>query len=125
MPEAFDKLDEVNPDISGSHNDLFPTLFELSLSNASYYNFGQPLMEKTTQTAYGWADQGAYVFSDGVADNHNNSFYYWSDEDAMLLDAEPSDTKDNRSNTLRQESFRRLLNQYLLVQDYRQQTKKQ
>ena len=123
VPAALDKLAEVAPDISGSHNDLFPTLFELSLSNSSYYNFGQPLMNKKEATAYGWAEHGEFIFSDGVADSHSNKFYSWQDENKQRLSVESSAILPDKLEVIKQETYRRILKKYLIVKDYQKQKK--
>jgi phosphoglycerol transferase MdoB-like AlkP superfamily enzyme len=76
VPKAYDRLKQVSKDVVGSHNDLFPTLYELALSSQKYYNFGTPIMSKTTQNAFGWNEQNRFIFSDGVVDD-STDFYPW------------------------------------------------
>jgi phosphoglycerol transferase MdoB-like AlkP superfamily enzyme len=131
VPEAFDQLTKTTEDIPGSHNDLFPTLYELALSNATYYNFGQPIMEKNKADAYGWAGQGEFIFSDGVADSANKLFYPWAAGrngsglngagSSGLLSSDATEMPADRSEIIRREYYRKILKQYLLVQDYKRQ----
>ena len=121
VPESLDQLKNLSGSMPGSYNDLFPTVFELSLSGAAYYAFGQPLMEKQLDTAYGWAERGAYLFDEGVADRVNGTFYHWQDQQKWLLDAKPAALSAKHQRSLRQEEYRRLLKQYLIVREYQQQ----
>ncbi|RUM66100.1 MAG: hypothetical protein DSZ03_01655, partial [Sulfurimonas sp.] len=66
VPQAYDRLRHVSKDIVGSHDDLFPTLYELALSQAHYYNFGTPVMYKEPESSFGWNEQKRYLFSNGV-----------------------------------------------------------
>jgi len=121
IPESFDRLKTVSRQIPGSHNDLFPTLFELSLSNASYYNFGQPLMKKDPEKAYGWASSGEFIFSDGVASSLNKKIYTWNDEHKTLLISDSQSISDHQSAMIEQEFYRTILKKYLIVKDYKNQ----
>ncbi len=66
VPEAYDRLRHVSKEIVGSHEDLFPTLYELALSETRYYNFGTPVMYKEPLKSFGWNEQHRYLFNNGV-----------------------------------------------------------
>ncbi len=123
VPEALDKIKDSPNSLPGSHNDLFPTLFELSLSEISYYNFGQPIMEKSTDFAYGWASAGAYLFSNGVVDSRNEHLYNWADNSKFALNPEPGTPGSNQSRAIKREKYRDILKKHLLVHDYQKQKK--
>ncbi len=123
VPESLDLLKDVAPDMPGSHNDLFPTLFELSLSQADYVNFGQPFNFKNIDTAYGRSSDGQFLFPEGVVDSQNHSFYRWLDDEKYLLNAQALTVPQSRLSDLSEEQYRRLLKQYLIVRDYQQQHK--
>ncbi len=119
VPESLDKLKHVSKDVPASHNDLFPTIFELSLSNASYYNFGQPLTEKKLNKAYGFTFSGNYIFQKGMLDSSNNKFYSWADEHKLVVNSDPQSVADEQMSVLNKEFYRKLLKEYLLVDDYK------
>ena len=119
VPTEFDRLTNTAADLPGSHGDLFPTLFELSLSQAQYYNFGQPFTEKRSGEAYGWSSSGEYIFAEGVVDSRNEKFYAWADENKLMLDAQPRIIPEAMLATIKRETYRRVLKQYFIVQDYR------
>ena len=125
VPESLDKLKNVPVDLPGSHNDLFPTLFELSLSQADYFNFGQVYSEKNRDQAYGRSTDGQFLFEQGVVDSRNDSFYRWLDNEKYLLNAEPLAVPYSYLPAIANEESRRILKQYLIVRDYQQQTIKQ
>ena len=66
LPKKYDKLTKIPKNIVGSHNDIFPTLYELSLSDTNYYNFGQAIMNKNDDNAFGWQESETFLFSKGV-----------------------------------------------------------
>ena len=109
--------------MAGSHTDLFPTLYELSLSQTNYYNFGLPYQEKKLENAYGLTASGEFLFADGIADSRNNRFYPWLDQQQLTLSSETSEIPANKKSLIKQEYYRDLLKKYLLVEDYRQQRK--
>lgn len=119
VPESLDKLVGTPDNLVGSHYDLFPTLFELSLSNASYYSFGQSLMEKSTESEYGWSTGGKFIFSDGVADTQTQQFYRWENAEKSLLNPRPLPLDAAKKQSVEKEKYRTILKKYLLVEDYK------
>ena len=121
VPESMDKLKAVSRNIPGSHNDLFPTIFELSLSNASYYNFGQPFMDKKDGEAYGWATSGEFILQEGMLDSKNKTFYAWADAEKLLTNPVSEPVSDKQMSVINLEFYRKLLKEYLIVADYKNQ----
>lgn len=120
VPESIDRLKGIPNDIAGSHNDLFPTLFELSLPNAAYYNFGEPIMEKQYQRSYGWSARGKFIFEKGVADVDTGHFYHWRDDEKIQLNEQAEPLLAWQLDDIKKEKYRNLLKRYLLVKDYQQ-----
>ena len=118
LPPALDRLRGVDERLPGSHNDLFPTLFELVLPGAEYFAFGTPLMEKRPQAAYGRGPQQNYLFSDGMADAGLQQFYPWADDDQWLLRGQARPLSETQRRLLEQARYRRILREYLLVRDF-------
>jgi len=64
----------------GSHEDIFPTLFHLTLSEAEYVGLGENLFQ----------DDGVAINSSGLVANklgayHHNTFWKWKDDSFNLL----------------------------------------
>jgi len=53
VPEKYKPKNEVETKAFGSHKDIFPTIFNLSLSNASYLNTGNNLLSTDTKNGFG------------------------------------------------------------------------
>ena len=119
VPESFDLIKEVPENVSGSHYDIFPTLIELSLSNAEYYNFGQPFMDKSVENSYGWATSGEFLFSEGIVDSRNNKLFRWLDDQQLLLNSTSELATEEQLSVINEERYRRILKKYLIVKDYK------
>ena len=63
IPKALDTLKTAPKDLVGSHEDIFPTLYELALSGEGYYAFGSPLMFNVADRS-GWNEQDRYLFKE-------------------------------------------------------------
>ncbi|MBT8439538.1 MAG: sulfatase-like hydrolase/transferase [Gammaproteobacteria bacterium] len=118
LPDEYALLDNSNNTLVGSHEDLFPTLFEIALPETEYFAFGTPLMQKQPQTAYGWINQDSLLFEDGVASN--GGFYSWQDESRMLLSEQRRELAPDRKKIIEQLGYRTLLKKYLLVRELEQ-----
>ncbi len=46
IPDKYKTKNKINTNKFGSHKDIFPTLFNIALSDATYYNTGENLLEK-------------------------------------------------------------------------------
>ena len=121
VPERYDRLKNISSEMPGSHEDLFPTLYELALSNSEYMAFGTPIMNKEIDSAYGWINRGSYLFNTGVATEQG--FYPWKDEAKMKLSLQPLEISDQQKETIRQQKYRMLLRKYLLVSEFEQAAK--
>jgi len=117
IPEKYDSLSLVPKDISGSHEDLFPTLFELSLSDAEYYSFGTPVGQKRKETAYGWNYKGAYIFENGVSGN-KTGLYPWDNAEKTRLSKKALPLSEAQKKRLQETQYRNLLKKYLLYLQY-------
>ncbi len=117
LPKAYDRLRHVSKNIVGSHDDLFPTLYELALSQARYYNFGKALMYKDPQQSFGWNEQERYLFHDGVVTPDMKLHRFQAGERRYLYvdAAEPSAMQRQRIEANRYEVA---LKKYLLIKEY-------
>jgi len=121
IPEQYNQFSkqtkEAVNNLIGSHVDLFPTLFELSLSDAPYYAFGTALMKKNKSDAYGWIDQKAFLVDQGVIDAKTNKLYLWSKQNKFLLNTNDNEPSIKHREIIKQEKYRRWLKELLLRKD--------
>lgn len=72
----------------GSHKDVMPTLYALSLSGQTHLKTGchllSPDIEQQTWCGYGY-NQDVALFNDGAMTLHDQRFYPWQDEQQLLL----------------------------------------
>jgi phosphoglycerol transferase MdoB-like AlkP superfamily enzyme len=75
------------------HGDIFPTLYNLSLSNTSYIKLGRDLLRDTAMISYAVNDWHRVFTTAGVCDMQQNLYFNW-DESHYLSPA--PDLVDNR-----------------------------
>lgn len=118
-PPPYDRLKGVSETVVGSHEDIFPTLFELALSDSSYYRFGTPLMEKSAEHSYGWIESRDFIFPRGVSAAGNREVFPWADSEArVLVDPRGIPADDWELAAMTRERYRKLLKEWLLTQDF-------
>jgi phosphoglycerol transferase MdoB-like AlkP superfamily enzyme len=71
---------KYDPNKFGSHEDIFPTLFNLALSNQTYIKLGEDLF---TEPSFSMNSSGIIANEEGAY--HNNKFWRWLDRDKQLL----------------------------------------
>ena len=115
IPEKYQQ--PINANTVGSHLDIFPTLFELSLSREKYFSFGQTLMDKTKDNAYGFNKSFGYhvIFPEGVA--AGKSVNEW-DGNRKLLQHEPVEQSLGQQVIMRQLQYKEAVAKYLLFQSH-------
>jgi phosphoglycerol transferase MdoB-like AlkP superfamily enzyme len=64
IPEKYKNSLYINEERIGSHKDIFPTLINLSLSNAKYFNLGNNLFDKRVADSFFYAINDSCSFSD-------------------------------------------------------------
>lgn len=79
IPTAYRNHIYIDTMRFGSHKDIFPTLYNLSLSNARYYNNGDNLFSPDTLKNYwGIYEYNSAINKYGCANYMNNKFIYFS-----------------------------------------------
>jgi len=121
LPKKYDifknRPKELIEKLYGSHADIFPTLFELALSDASYYSFGTPVMQKTLNDSYGWNYKNVFVTNDGVIDTKTKQLYTWSNPAKTRLKPEGKAISSQQQKIIEEEKYRIWLKEYLLYKD--------
>jgi phosphoglycerol transferase MdoB-like AlkP superfamily enzyme len=80
IPEKYKPEGMVNTKRFGSHKDIFPTIFNLSLSNASYLNTGNNMLSEESISDFGVYNYYFAIGSAGCVDFQQNPLYYsWED----------------------------------------------
>lgn len=83
IPEAYRKSLYIDTTRFGSHKDIFPTLYNLCLSNATYHGSGNNLFSADSATVYfGLYESSLVISKAGCMRYGNNSFvfYKWKDK---------------------------------------------
>jgi len=74
IPKKYVKHSQIDSSVTGSHKDIFPTLYRLALSNVKYVNAGDNLLKPTNP--FGVALNGLEIFKEGAAFIKNKPVYY-------------------------------------------------
>lgn len=86
LPDELKKKLVINPSIYGSHKDIFPTIFNLALSNTEYVNSGNDLFNTDIVDFYGVSNNGYVICKDGAIRLGSQSKYYkWGKNKTMKI----------------------------------------
>jgi Phosphoglycerol transferase and related proteins, alkaline phosphatase superfamily len=82
IPEKLKPV-EINTEVFGSHMDIMPTLYHLSLSDTEYMAMGKNLLSKEASDNIAFSDVGAVIDKEYVIKYNfkekNASFYRWDE----------------------------------------------
>ncbi|AYQ56991.1 hypothetical protein MS2017_1296 [Bathymodiolus thermophilus thioautotrophic gill symbiont] len=119
IPESYKP--PINTQIYGSHLDIFPTLFDLSLSEIDYFSFGKSLLKKDQQQSYGWNANAGYhvIFPKGVA----NKFGLQTWGEGSLLSKKSIELNSHQRNIIQQLHYQEAVAKYLIFKDFERQNK--
>lgn len=86
VPEKYRPKQKVNTEKFGSHKDIFPTIFNLSLSNTKYLNTGENLLSNEKIDSYGIYNFSLAMDSIGCVSFQRTPLYYkWENDSTKLL----------------------------------------
>lgn len=90
VPEAYKKGHTLNDKRFGSHKDIFPTLYHLSLSNASYFDVGNDLLADDSVYYYGTNEKNRIISKDGAINDlmEKPNYFTWKIQDEVLKSAQ-------------------------------------
>jgi len=90
IPDAYKKGHVINTKRFGSHKDIFPTLYHLSLSDASYFDMGNKLLADDSVYYFGCNDKNSAISKDGGIVNfmYKPTYFTWSVQDEVLQSAQ-------------------------------------
>lgn len=88
VPDKYKPKNIVDTKRFGSHKDVFPTVFNLSLSNAEYLNTGNNLLDKKDCDFFGVYNCCIAMNSKGCVDFKWNPLYYrWTSDNKESLES--------------------------------------
>jgi phosphoglycerol transferase MdoB-like AlkP superfamily enzyme len=87
VPDKYKAQFEIDQTRFGSHKDIFPTLFYVALSNATYLKTGNNLLSPPSDSAYFF---GVYCYNFGISCDgcvmvKDNLYYEWADSSNKTL----------------------------------------
>ncbi len=82
VPESMKK--PVNLSHFGSHEDIFPTLYHLTLSNQEYLGLGEDIVSKS-----GTAQNSSGIYAGIEGAFHHGKYWKWKDSQSLLLEETP------------------------------------
>ncbi|HCR6473313.1 TPA: LTA synthase family protein, partial [Shigella flexneri] len=83
---------EYHPERAGSHKDILPTLYNLSLSKSSYYQTGCNLTAPQPDSAwcgYGYKPE-VIITERGFYHQHSKAFHKWDNQNIQTAESRPS-----------------------------------
>ncbi|MBA5248237.1 MAG: hypothetical protein FE834_01685 [Gammaproteobacteria bacterium] len=114
IPEDYKQ--PINTQLNGSHLDIFPTLFDLALSQVDYFSFGKSLLRKNQQQSYGWNANAEYkvIFPEGVADKFG--LLPW--EEGNLVSKKSVALSSHQRSVIQQLPYQEAVAKYLIFKDF-------
>ena len=101
VPQAYRSSAEYHPERAGSHKDILPTLYNLSLSEARYYQTGCNLTAPQPDSAwcgYGYNPE-VIITERGFYHQHSKAFHKWDNKNIQTAESRPS-TPDNEDQAI-------------------------
>ena len=75
VPEGYKRNKEFDVERRGSHRDIFPTLFHLSLSDIPYYNLGRNMLDKEFKNNMAVNPSNVIIANEGAVDLQTGRYY--------------------------------------------------
>jgi phosphoglycerol transferase MdoB-like AlkP superfamily enzyme len=89
-PQRYLQGKQIDTHRFGSHKDIFPTLFNLSLSDEKYFNSGNDLLTNNWKTLFfGINEKSIAVDKNGLIENLNSTnprFFSWENNKHSVLE---------------------------------------
>jgi putative phosphatidylglycerol--membrane-oligosaccharide glycerophosphotransferase len=101
VPQAYRGSAEYHPERAGSHKDILPTLYNLSLSKSRYYQTGCNLTAPQPDSAwcgYGYNPE-VIITERGFYHQHSKAFHKWDNKNIQTAESHPS-TPDNEDQAI-------------------------
>jgi len=103
---------KYDPTRVGSHKDIMPTLYSLSLSDTPYYRRGVNLLAKTVTSPwyFGYNEEVAISEKGAFSLAAPNSFYPWADQSGLLVAKGSAIDSDHRTELDRFNAYKSVMN---------------
>jgi phosphoglycerol transferase MdoB-like AlkP superfamily enzyme len=113
---------KYDPTRVGSHKDIMPTLYSLSLSDTPYYRRGVNLLAKTVTSPwyFGYNEEVAISEKGAFSLAAPHSFYPWADQSGLLVAKGSAIDSDHRTELDRFNAYKSIMNWQLNRQINRQ-----
>lgn len=101
VPQAYRGNAEYHPERAGSHKDILPTLYNLSLSKSRSYQTGCNLTAPQPDSAwcgYGYNPE-VIITERGFYHQHSKAFHKWDNKNIQTAESRPS-TPDNEDQAI-------------------------
>ena len=122
IPKKYQQL--KHKIIPASHIDIFPTLFDLSLSRANYFSFGTSLLSANHQK-YGFnihnPNNIAIILENGVI--NNNHFFNFKPNDTMELDSKKIKLDQYKKDIVLNIKYKEALAKYFISKEFEKNKK--
>ena len=93
VPEKYRPKQPIDATVFSSHKDIFPTIFNLALSDATYLKSGNNLFDAASTDSFAVNNYNVAMNKEGaVLIQGNNLYYKWKNDDGASL--EPTNLKD-------------------------------
>jgi phosphoglycerol transferase MdoB-like AlkP superfamily enzyme len=89
VPERYKRNKKVDVRRRGSHRDIFPTLFHLALSGASYYDLGRDMLGKECENNMAVNPSNVIIADEGAIDLQTGRYYKNYNDNTFVLDSNP------------------------------------
>jgi phosphoglycerol transferase MdoB-like AlkP superfamily enzyme len=101
IPERYRPNHKVNTNKFGSHKDIFPTIFNLALSDATFFNTGSNLLSEDYLNNFGIYNNSIAFNDCGCVDfQRTPAFYKWESDSVKILTPVDSSVDSHLDNLL-------------------------
>lgn len=99
IPQKYLPQNKIDSNTFASHKDIFPTIFNISLSNAKYVNAGINLFDTTkAKNNFAFNSTSKIVMNkNGCVDMSSNIFYKWKNIKSKIKELEPVNDKQDKN----------------------------
>lgn len=107
IPESI-RPEKIDLEKFGSHEDIFPTLFHLALSDATYIKLGEDLFSEPSI-----AVNSTGLYADESGAYHHQQFWKWKDREKLLLETVEKSSLELETMKRRSEALIGITDAYL------------
>ncbi|HSA04216.1 MAG TPA: sulfatase-like hydrolase/transferase, partial [Tenuifilaceae bacterium] len=116
IPDAYKPKNTANTNIFASHKDIFPTIFNISLSNSKYLKTGNNLFASDLKNSYGLYCYKVAMDSIGCVDFTTNTplFFRWNETRNQLEPSKENPDKYLQDLMLKSKAYVASMNLFIM-----------